>query len=67
KIYKLFFIGLLMGEKYYSFDELINMIDGQNQKLCHKLYFDNKQIFESAKGSKVKHHYWEGLKFFINL
>jgi len=56
-----------MGEKYYSFDELINMIDGQNQKLCHKLYFDNKQIFESAKGSKVKHHYWEGLKFFINL
>ncbi|HIG94752.1 MAG: hypothetical protein QT05_C0034G0012 [archaeon GW2011_AR13] len=49
-----------MGEKYYSFDELINMIDGQNQKLCHKLYFDNKQIFEFAKGSKVKHHYWEG-------
>ncbi len=49
-----------MGQKYYSFDELIDMINEPNRKLCRKIYLDNKDIFELAKGSNVKHHYWEG-------
>lgn len=49
-----------MTEKYYSIDELIDMIDGPNKKLCRKIYLDNKDIFEKAKGSNVKHHYWKG-------
>lgn len=49
-----------MGQKYYSFNELIDMIDESSRELCLKIYLDNKGIFEFAKGSNVKHHYWEG-------
>ena len=49
-----------MKQRYYSFDELVDMIDEPNRKLCCKIYLDNKDIFEFAKGSNVKHHYWEG-------
>lgn len=49
-----------MKQKYYLFDELINMIDESRRKLCWKIYLDNREIFEFAKGSNVKHHYWEG-------
>lgn len=49
-----------MGQKYYSFDEFIDMIDEPSRSICRKIYLENKNIFEFAKGSNVKHHYWEG-------
>ncbi len=49
-----------MKHRYYSFDELVNMISEPNRGLCCKVYLDNRDIFEVAKGSNVKHHYWEG-------
>ncbi len=48
-----------MKQRYYLFDELVNMIDSPYKELCWKVYLDNKEIFEFAKGSNVKHHYWE--------
>ncbi len=49
-----------MGQRYYSFDELVDMIDEPSRAFCRKVYLDNKEIFEFAKGSNVKHHYWKG-------
>jgi len=46
-------------EKYYSFEELIDMIDEPNKSLCNKMYYDNKEIFDTAKWSSIKHQAWE--------
>lgn len=49
-----------MNEKYYSFEELVGLIEGPNRELCLRICLDNKAIFENSKGSNVKHHYWKG-------
>ncbi len=46
--------------KYYNLDELINMVGEPNKNSCNKIYIENKEIFEKAKGSKTKHQAWEG-------
>jgi len=36
------------------------MIGESNREQCKEIYLDNKDIFEKAKGSNVKHQAWEG-------
>lgn len=47
-------------KKYYSLDELFEMIDEPNRSCCKNIYLDNKSIFDKSKGSNVKHQAWEG-------
>ncbi|MBW2998182.1 hypothetical protein KY321_01465, partial [Candidatus Woesearchaeota archaeon] len=49
-----------MTEKYYSLRELLDMIDEPNSSRCEQIYLDNKEMFDKAKGSKVKHQAWSG-------
>ena len=49
-----------MAEKYYTFSELLEMIDKPNQTACQKIYDANKEMFDKAKGSTVKHQAWKG-------
>jgi len=49
-----------MNEKYYYLDELIGMIDEPNQTPCRRIYLDNQLMFETAKGSNIKHQAWQG-------
>lgn len=48
-----------MAKKYYTLDELIEMIDEPNKSYCKTIYWENKTIFETAKGSNMKHQAWE--------
>ena len=44
---------------YFSFDDLLNMIEEPNKSACLKLYQDYKNIIDNAPWSKVKHQAWE--------
>ncbi len=50
----------IMAEKYYTLDELFEMIDEPNKSCCKRIYLKNKIIFKKAKGSNVKHQAWGG-------
>lgn len=50
---------ILEKEKYYTFEEIINIIDEPNRTSCKNIYTDNKEIFEKAKWSTLKHQSWE--------
>lgn len=49
-----------MSEKYYSLEELIDIIDEPNRSCCKKIYSDNKIKFEKSKGASMNHQIWEG-------
>ena len=42
------------------FIQYIQIIDEPNQSKCLQLYLDNKERFDKAPGSLVKHQAWEG-------
>ena len=42
------------------FIQYIQIIDEPNQSKCLQLYLDNKERFDKAPGSLVKHQVWEG-------
>jgi len=46
--------------RYFTLDELIHEIETQNRKACYKLYNDNKEMFDTAKGSSHNHQAWVG-------
>lgn len=49
-----------MSQKYYSLEELFDLIEEPNRTACIKIYTENKHIFDTSKGSKTKHQAWEG-------
>ncbi len=49
-----------MPPKYFSLNELLELIDEPNRSACHRLFEDNKDILVCARGSKTKHQAWEG-------
>lgn len=46
--------------KYCSISEMIDMIDEPNRTACHKIYVDNKKLFEKMPGSSYNHQAWVG-------
>lgn len=46
--------------KYYSIVEMIDMIDEPNRAACHKIYHDNKELFDKMPGSSHNHQAWPG-------
>ena len=49
-----------MKTKYFDLIELISMIDEPNRSVCNKLFSDNKELFEKARGSNHNHQAWVG-------
>ncbi len=47
-------------QKYFTLDECLELISGENGKRCYRLLEDNRELFEKARGSKTKHQAWEG-------
>lgn len=46
--------------KYYSIEEMLDMIEGPNGEACRRIYQDHQEAFESAPGSRHNHQYWPG-------
>src|SRR3989344_4819362 len=46
--------------QYYSLEDLMNMINEPNRSCCIRLWSDNRELFEKAQGSIVKHQAWRG-------
>lgn len=53
-------ICLTVAMKYYNLEQLINMIPFPNNQACWDIYLSNKELFDTAKGSKIKHQAWRG-------
>ncbi len=49
-----------MKQKYYTLNELIDMIEEPNRTACYNMMKDNKKRFEIARGSSKNHQAWEG-------
>jgi len=50
----------MVGSKYYSLDEAIDLIDNPNRDVCKSVLEKEAQVFIVARGSKTKHQAWEG-------
>jgi hypothetical protein len=46
--------------KYFSFNEMIKMIDQPNRSACLAFIDANKALLTRARGSKTKHQAWKG-------
>jgi hypothetical protein len=49
-----------MAQRYYSLDELINVIPEPNRTACNKILQENAETFRIARGSSHNHQYWQG-------
>lgn len=46
--------------KYFSIEDLINLIDEPNRTGCFKILNENRQLFETVRGSTHNHQTWDG-------
>lgn len=49
-----------MGQKYYTIDEAIEMIDDPNRLACAWILADNRKLFQTVQGSTNNHQAWPG-------
>ncbi len=47
-------------KKYFSIDELLEMVDSPNREACQKLLDEQRQLFQVVQGSKHNHQAWIG-------
>lgn len=47
-------------KKYFSIDELLEMVDSPNREACQKLLGEQRQLFQVVQGSKHNHQAWIG-------
>ena len=45
---------------YFNLDQLLSKIDDPYQSRCRNFYHRHQHLFETSKGSKIKHQAWEG-------
>lgn len=51
---------LSLNLDYLSIEDLIDLIDEPNRKICHTILVDNRALFEKARGSTFNHQIWDG-------
>jgi hypothetical protein len=49
-----------MKPKYYTVDEMLEMVDEPNRLACQRLLADNRHLFWTARGSTYNHQAWAG-------
>ncbi len=49
-----------MKKTYFTIDELVHRIEGENGEICQKILEENRQLFETAQGSTYNHQTWAG-------
>lgn len=47
-------------KKYFSIDELLEMVDSPNREACQKLLGEQRRLFQVVQGSKHNHQAWIG-------
>lgn len=46
--------------RYYTIEEMLDMIDEPNRFACVKILADNRKLFQTAQGSTNNHQRWPG-------
>jgi hypothetical protein len=49
-----------MCTKFFTIEELINFIDEPNRSACIRILTENRQLFETVRGSTHNHQTWSG-------
>lgn len=49
-----------MKLRYYTIEEMLNMIDEPNRLACFRLLVDNRSLFQKVQGSTHNHQAWPG-------
>lgn len=49
-----------MNPKYYTIEEMLEMIDEPNQSACCRILADNRKLFQTVYGSTNNHQNWPG-------
>lgn len=49
-----------MTPKYFTVEELIGFIDEPNRTACMKILTENRELFETVRGSTHNHQTWDG-------
>lgn len=50
----------MQQSKYFSVEELIDMIDSPHREACKRILQDNRLLFQRVQGSKHNHQAWAG-------
>ena len=46
--------------KYYPLDEILELIEEKNRSVCKSVLEREREVFQTARGSKTKHQAWQG-------
>ena len=49
-----------MKPKYYTVEQMLEMIDGPNRTACQRILTDNRKLFQTVQGSTNNHQNWPG-------
>ncbi len=49
-----------MKAKYYTIEQMLEMIDESNQSACFQIFKDNLKLFQIVQGSTNNHQNWSG-------
>lgn len=50
----------MQQSRYFSIEELIDMIDSPHREACKRILQDNRLLFQRVQGSKHNHQAWAG-------
>ena len=46
--------------KYFTIEDLIGFIDEPNRSACMRILTENRELFETVRGSTHNHQTWDG-------
>ena len=49
-----------MKPKYYTVEQMLEMIDEPNRTVCKRILADNRRLFQAVQGSTNNHQNWPG-------
>ena len=49
-----------MKSKYYTIEQMLEMIDESNRAACQRILADNRKLFQTVQGSTNNHQNWLG-------
>jgi hypothetical protein len=49
-----------MNQKYFTVEQMIEMIDEPQRGICQKIFSDNRKLFQAVQGASNNHQAWPG-------